>query len=139
MSAAFAPRCMCDAGGLAKAQSAGMDPNNGGLRFANPAPGRRAVTSSSDIILHHFDASPFSEKIRVIFGFKKIAWRSCLISRIMPRPDLMPLTGGYRRTPVMQIGADIFCDTQIIIRELGRRVSKPWLFPPGEPAGARST
>jgi glutathione S-transferase len=89
------------------------------------------VTSSSDIILHHFDASPFSEKIRVIFGFKKIAWKSCLISRIMPRPDLMPLTGGYRRTPVMQIGADIFCDTQIIIRELERRFPDPTLFPGG--------
>jgi glutathione S-transferase len=86
---------------------------------------------SSDIILHHFDPSPFSEKIRIIFGFKKIAWKSCLISRIMPRPDLMPLTGGYRRTPVMQIGADIFCDTQIIIRELERRFPDPTLFPAG--------
>jgi glutathione S-transferase len=89
------------------------------------------VTTSSDIILHHFDPSPFSEKIRVIFGFKQIAWKSCLISRIMPRPDLMPLTGGYRRTPVMQIGADIFCDTQIIIRELERRFPNPTLFPGG--------
>jgi glutathione S-transferase len=89
------------------------------------------VTSSSDIILHHFDPSPFSEKIRIIFGFKKIAWRSCLISRIMPRPDLMPLTGGYRRTPVMQIGADIFCDTQIIVREFERRFPDPTLFPAG--------
>jgi glutathione S-transferase len=89
------------------------------------------VTSSSDIILHHFDASPFSEKIRIVFGFKNIAWKSCLISRIMPWPDLMPLTGGYRRTPVMQIGADIFCDTQIIIRELERRFPAPTLFPGG--------
>jgi glutathione S-transferase len=89
------------------------------------------VSSSNDIILHHFDASPFSEKIRVIFGFKQIAWKSCLISRIMPRPDLMPLTGGYRRTPVMQIGADIFCDTQIIIRELEKRFPNPTLFPGG--------
>jgi glutathione S-transferase len=89
------------------------------------------VSSSSDIILHHFDASPFSEKIRIIFGFKKIAWKSCLISRIMPRPDLMPLTGGYRRTPVMQIGADIYCDTQIIIRELEARFPNPTLLPDG--------
>ena len=89
------------------------------------------MTSSSDIILHHFDPSPFSEKIRIIFGYKKIAWKSCLISRIMPRPDLMPLTGGYRRTPVMQIGADIFCDTQIIIRELEARFPNPTLFPGG--------
>jgi len=89
------------------------------------------VSSSSDIILHHFDPSPFSEKIRIIFGFKQIAWKSCQISRIMPRPDLMPLTGGYRRTPVMQIGADIFCDTQIIIRELENRFPSPTLFPGG--------
>ena len=89
------------------------------------------MTSSSDIILHHFDPSPFSEKIRIVFGYKKIAWKSCLIARIMPRPDLMPLTGGYRRTPVMQIGADIFCDTQIIMRELEKRFPQPTLFPDG--------
>ena len=81
------------------------------------------------VILHHFDQSPFSEKIRVIFGFKRLAWKSVRISRIMPRPDLMPLTGGYRRTPTMQIGADIYCDTQIIIRELEARFPTPTLFP----------
>ncbi len=83
------------------------------------------------IILHHFDQSPFSEKIRLIFGFKRLAWRSVRISRIMPRPDLMPLTGGYRRTPVMQIGADIYCDTQIITRELEARFPAPTLLPAG--------
>jgi glutathione S-transferase len=82
-------------------------------------------------ILHHFDQSPFSEKVRIIFGFKKLAWNSVRISRIMPRPDLMPMTGGYRRTPTMQIGADIYCDTQIIIRELERRYPTPTLFPAG--------
>jgi glutathione S-transferase len=82
-------------------------------------------------ILHHFDQSPFSEKIRVIFGFKGITWKSVRISRIMPRPDLMPLTGGYRRTPVLQIGADIYCDTQAIIRELEARFPTPTLFPRG--------
>lgn len=84
------------------------------------------------IILHHFDQSPFSEKIRVIFGFKQLAWSSVRISRIMPRPNLMPLTGGYRRTPTMQIGADIYCDTQIIIRELESRFPVPTLFPAGQ-------
>lgn len=83
------------------------------------------------VILHHFDQSPFSEKIRVILGFKGIAWKSVRISRVMPRPDLMPLTGGYRRTPVMQIGADIYCDTQIIVRELEARFPTPTLFPLG--------
>jgi glutathione S-transferase len=83
------------------------------------------------IILHHFDRSPFSEKIRVVLGHKGISWRSVRIPQIMPKPDLMPLTGGYRRTPVMQIGADVFCDTQIIIREIERRFPSPTLFPPG--------
>jgi glutathione S-transferase len=83
------------------------------------------------IILHHFDESPFSEKIRLIFGIKKLAWTSVRISRIMPRPDLMPMTGGYRRTPVMQIGADIYCDTQCIMRELERRFPQPSLLPKG--------
>ena len=90
------------------------------------------MKTGSPVILHHFDESPFSEKIRVVFGLKDIAWTSVRISRIMPRPDLMPLTGGYRRTPVMQIGADIYCDTQCIVREIERRFPDPTLFPAGE-------
>jgi glutathione S-transferase len=43
----------------------------------------------------------------------------------------MPLTGGYRRTPVMQIGADIYCDTQCIVHELERRFPQPTLLPKG--------
>src|ERR1700754_444810 len=89
------------------------------------------MTTEHPIILHHFPQSPFSEKIRLIFGLKSIAWTSVLITRIMPRPDLMPMTGGYRRTPTMQIGADIYCDTQIIIRELEARFPNPTLFPGG--------
>jgi glutathione S-transferase len=89
------------------------------------------MPSTPPVILHHFEQSPFSEKVRVVFGLKNVEWTSVLISRIMPRPDLMPLTGGYRRTPVMQIGADIYCDTQCIIRELERRFPEPSLFPNG--------
>ena len=89
------------------------------------------MANAVPIILHHFEKSPFSEKVRIVFGIKKIAWTSVLIPRIMPRPDLMPMTGGYRRTPTLQIGADIFCDTQIIIRELERRFPEPSLFPAG--------
>ena len=95
--------------------------------------------TTAPIILHHFDQSPFSEKIRVIFGAKNIAWTSVRISRIMPRPDLMPLTGGYRRTPVMQIGADIYCDTQCIMRELERRFPEPSLVPKGSEGFAWSS
>src|SRR5258708_3786460 len=89
------------------------------------------MTSPYPIILHHFEKSPFSEKVRVVFGLKGMAWTSVLIPRIMPRPDLMPMTGGYRRTPTMQIGADVYCDTQVIIRELERRFALPSLCPEG--------
>lgn len=85
----------------------------------------------SEIILHHFDISPFAEKIRLVFGFKNLSWRSVQIPLIMPKPDLTALTGGYRKTPVMQIGADIYCDTQRIARELEQRFPEPSLFPDG--------
>lgn len=87
------------------------------------------MAETSPIILHHFDQSPFSEKIRKIFGFKGIRWHSVIVSRIAPKPDLIPLTGGYRRTPNMQIGADIYCDTRMIALELERRFPTPTLFP----------
>ncbi|MDE0940864.1 MAG: glutathione S-transferase family protein [Alphaproteobacteria bacterium] len=83
------------------------------------------------IIFHHYPQSPVSEKVRVVFGIKGLAWRSVEIPRLPPKPNLMPLTGGYRLTPVMQIGADIYCDTKCIIRELERRFPKPTLFPGG--------
>jgi glutathione S-transferase len=82
----------------------------------------------SEIILHHYPTSPFAEKVRVALGIKGLAWRSVIIPMIMPKPDLMPLTGGYRKTPVMQVGADIYCDTQCILRELERRFPEPSLY-----------
>ncbi|MDA1088940.1 MAG: glutathione S-transferase family protein [Proteobacteria bacterium] len=85
----------------------------------------------SDIILHHYPQSPVTEKVRVVLGIKDLDWGSVIIPRLPPKPDLMPLTGGYRLTPVMQIGADVYCDTQCIIRELERRHPKPTLFPGG--------
>jgi glutathione S-transferase len=78
-----------------------------------------------DIIFHNYPTSPFSEKVRLIFGMKNLPWKNVEIPNMMPKPDLLPLTGGYRKTPVMQIGADIFCDSQIIIRELERRHPEP--------------
>lgn len=85
----------------------------------------------ADIILHHFDLSPFAEKARLALGFKGLAWQSVQIPLIMPKPELEALTGGYRKTPVMQIGADIYCDTQCIAAELERRYPQPGLFPDG--------
>ncbi len=85
----------------------------------------------ADIILHHYPLSPYAEKARTALGIKRAAWRSVIIPVIMPKPDLMPLTGGYRKTPVMQIGADVYCDTQLILRELERRIPEPSLYPGG--------
>lgn len=82
-------------------------------------------------ILHHFDWSPYAEKIRVLFGLKQLAWRSVQVPMVMPKPDLTALTGGYRKTPVLQIGADVYCDTSCIARELERRCPSPTLFPDG--------
>ena len=83
----------------------------------------------SQLILHHYPTSPFAEKIRLIFGYKKLAWHSVIIPRIMPKPDLTALTGGYRRTPVMQIGADIYCDTALIADLLEKIAPAPSLYP----------
>jgi len=85
----------------------------------------------AEIILHHYDRSPFSEKVRLVCGLKGVSWRSVDIPRWMPKPELMPLTGGYRKTPVMQIGADIYCDTRCILREVERRFPKPALYGAG--------
>jgi glutathione S-transferase len=84
----------------------------------------------SELILHHYPNSPFAEKIRAILGAKQLTWRSVEIPRIMPKPDVIALTGGYRKTPVLQIGADIFCDTTRIAYELDAIAPKPALFPP---------
>lgn len=71
-----------------------------------------------EIILHNYPQSPVAEKVRVALGIKGVAWRDVEIPRIPPKPDLVALTGGYRRTPVMQIGADIYCDSQRILMAL---------------------
>ena len=90
------------------------------------------------IILHHYEASPFSEKIRAILGFKGMDYQSVLIPPIMPKPDLTTLTGGYRRTPVMQIGADIYCDTRLICRALDEHTPAPSLYPAAVSAAAET-
>ena len=87
---------------------------------------------STEIILHNYPQSPVAEKVRVALGIKGLAWRNIEIPRLPPKPMLTPLTGGYRRTPVMQIGADIYCDSRCIIHELERRHPQPTLMPTAE-------
>ncbi|HEY8358512.1 MAG TPA: glutathione S-transferase family protein [Ramlibacter sp.] len=84
----------------------------------------------NDLILHHYPSSPFSEKIRLVLGYKKLPWKSVHIPAIMPKPELVALTGGYRRTPVLQVGADIYCDTALICDVLEHVRPEPTLYPP---------
>ena len=89
------------------------------------------------IILHHYPMSPFAEKVRLILGLKGLHWSSVHIPNIMPKPDLTALTGGYRKTPVMQIGADIYCDTALIADVLEERTPSPTLYPSGDACASR--
>lgn len=88
---------------------------------------------ASEIILHNYPQSPVAEKVRIVLGIKGLSWRNVEIPRLPPKPMLTALTGGYRRTPVMQIGADIYCDSQCIIREIERRHPSPSLMPGADP------
>ena len=86
-----------------------------------------------ELVLHHYDGSPFSEKLRLIFGLKGIAWRSVKIPVILPKPDVVALTGGYRKTPIVQVGADVYCDTALIARLIEQRAPTPTLYPASAP------
>jgi len=83
----------------------------------------------ADLILHHYPASPFSEKVRLMLGSKGLPWKSVQMPPIMPKPELLELTGGYRRAPVLQIGADIYCDSALIADVLEHLAPEPALFP----------
>jgi glutathione S-transferase len=83
----------------------------------------------AELILHHYPTSPFAEKTRLILGFKKLAWKSVIIPLIAPKPDVVALTGGYRKTPFLQIGADIYCDTALICDVLEHLAPMPPLYP----------
>ncbi|MCS3470746.1 glutathione S-transferase [Pseudomonas sp. JUb42] len=86
----------------------------------------------SELILHHYPTSLFAEKARLMLGFKGLSWRSVTIPPIMPKPDLIALTGGYRKTPVLQVGADIYCDTALIARRLEQEKASPTFYPAGQ-------
>jgi glutathione S-transferase len=92
----------------------------------------------SALILHHYPTSPFSEKIRLMLGYKHLPWKSVVIPSIAPKPDLVALTGGYRKTPVLQIGADIYCDTALISDVLEHLQPLPSLYPEPSKGMART-
>jgi glutathione S-transferase len=80
-------------------------------------------------ILHHYNESPYAEKIRTLLGYKGLPWRSVIVPRIAPKPDLVALTGGYRKVPVLQLGADLYCDTRLIAQQIERLAPSPAIDP----------
>lgn len=83
----------------------------------------------TDLILHHYPMSPFSQKVRSMLGYAGLSWRSVTVREMPPRPHLATLAGGYRRIPVAQDGADVFCDSRIIAEEIAQRSGRPRLAP----------
>lgn len=81
----------------------------------------------SELILHHYNESPYAEKVRALLGYKGLAWRSVIVPRIAPKPDMVALTGGYRKVPVLQVGADVYCDTRLIAQVLDAHAPLPSL------------
>ncbi len=86
------------------------------------------MPDATSLILHQYEISPFSEKVRAVLGMKQLTWHACNQPVIMPKPEMLQLTGGYRRIPVLQIGADLWFDSLYIIEELERRFPQPSVF-----------
>ena len=103
----------------------------------NPSFSDSQIVQVDQLILHHYPMSPFAEKVRAILSFKDVPWTSVEIPDVMPKPDLVALTGGYRKTPVLQIGAHIYCDTALIAEVLERLAPNPAIFPPESGGTAR--
>ncbi len=83
----------------------------------------------SEFILHHYDNSPFAEKIRTLLGYKEANYQTVTIPVIMPKPDLVALTGGYRKTPVLQQGNHIYCDTRLIAKVIDQQLPQKSIYP----------
>ena len=87
---------------------------------ANEAEGidRGAVLVAVNPILYHYPMSPYSEKVRLAMGLNNQAWTSVVVPAQPPRRSLDDLVGGYRRIPVLQIGAQFYCDSQLAFEAL---------------------
>lgn len=75
----------------------------------------------SELILHAYDASPFTQKALKMLALHGAGYRYVETPMIAPKPDLTVLTGGYRGTPVLQDGADVYVDNARIAAALESR------------------
>jgi glutathione S-transferase len=98
-----------------------------GVGFHNRRMTDTTLPSAHAPILHHYKESPYAEKIRTLLGYKGLHWHSVTVPRIAPKPELTALTGGYRKVPVLQVGADVYCDTRLIAEVLDALAPGPSL------------
>jgi len=96
------------------------------------------VSDESLLYLHHYEQSPYAEKIRAMFGLTDHRWGSVLSPPYPPRPNLQPLVGDFRRIPVAHHGADVFCDTSLIAQEVSRLTGYESLAPRVDDVAART-
>jgi len=83
-----------------------------------------------DWMLYHYSVSPYAEKARLMLGHKQLAWGSIEVPVIPPRPGLQNVLGAFRRIPVLQRGADFFCDTRLLPHVLDSLHPQRPLLPP---------
>jgi len=82
----------------------------------------------TDLIVHLYSDQPaFSRKTMVMLAIKDAQWFACDHPTILPKPELAALTGGYRQIPVAQVGADIFCGSELVLDLLEERIPQPSL------------
>lgn len=74
---------------------------------------------NNQIILHRSLKSPYSQKAMLMLDYENLEWKSVLSSKGVPRPIQEKLVGEYsRRIPVLQVGADLYCDTDMIAKKI---------------------
>lgn len=57
----------------------------------------------TEVILHHYENSPFGQAMRLALGLKGIDWKSVQQPDITPKPDLSALTGGLWFMPAVGV------------------------------------
>ena len=90
-----------------------------------------------ELILHNNVRSMFSEKVRRVLAYKGLDWTDVQVPGLPPNTHFVPLTGGYRRMPALQIGADVYCDSALIVQKLEDIAPDPTVFPPDCAGAAR--
>jgi glutathione S-transferase len=85
-----------------------------------------STPESQTPILYHYPSSPYSEKLRLALGMAGIQWGSVTVPSLPPRPLLDAFFAGYRRIPVLQIGAHFYCDSALafdVLAEVSDRLT----------------